>query len=248
MAAAAGGVRADTSARRAAAARAAVAERSAAALPCKGAGGPPQSLETVSSGKASAPAGSCMSSQIRRWPPCCQAKPSFLTPSLPFLLLTKFPASHLPGSKRPRASPTSRSTLLANWQLLDRLFRAAAAFLEEGSLECRTHGKRLLWELRSAAPARPDWERLLSGLRPEALQRKVLEVLDAPGGPPPPPSRGRMGESSIGPGPVAAPTGSMQQTSERKQKPGPCLDCTVCCRTFLLSRSAGMTSGYHTLA
>lgn len=90
--------------------------------------------------------------------------------------------------------PILRAMLCANWALLDRLFRTAAAFLEEGSLETRTHGKRLLFEIRATVPARPDWERLLGALRPEALQRKVVEVLEAPGGPPPPPSRGRMGE------------------------------------------------------
>jgi hypothetical protein len=85
--------------------------------------------------------------------------------------------------------------LLANWPLLDRLFRAAAAFIEEGSLETRTHGKRLLFEIRATASSRADWERLLSALRPEALQRRVAEVVEAPGGPPPPPAaRGRMGE------------------------------------------------------
>jgi len=85
--------------------------------------------------------------------------------------------------------------LLSNWALLDRLFRAAAAFIEEGSLETRTYGKRLLFEIRATVAVRSDWERLLAALRPEALRRRVVEVLEAPGGPPPPPVvRGRMGE------------------------------------------------------
>lgn len=88
--------------------------------------------------------------------------------------------------------------LLSNWALLERLFKASAAFLEEGSLEARTHGKRLLFEIRATVSNRPDWERLLSGLRPEALARKVVEVVESLGGPPPPPSsRGRMGESCV---------------------------------------------------
>jgi hypothetical protein len=115
-----------------------------------------------------------------RAPPCTAPQPK----------LPRFNSN--PALPAPR--PLPRAMLCANWGLLERLFRASAAFLEEGSLETRTHGKRLLFEVRASVPARADWERLLGALRPEALQRKVLEVLDGPGPPPPPAARGRMGE------------------------------------------------------
>jgi hypothetical protein len=118
------------------------------------------------------------------------------SPAAPPVLASSKPQRHPPPTGPPPcAVPVPRATLAAHWALLDRLFKASAAFLEEGSLDTRTHGKRLLFEIRASVPGRGDWERLLAGLRPEALQRKVLEVLDAPGGPPPPPAtRGRMGE------------------------------------------------------
>jgi hypothetical protein len=74
------------------------------------------------------------------------------------------------------------------------LRRAAAGFLEEGSLDTRTHAKRCLWAIRGAIPGRSDWERLLGAVAPEALQRKVLEVLDpAAGCPAFPANRGTTG-------------------------------------------------------
>ena len=38
--------------------------------------------------------------------------------------------------------------LVSNGPLIQRLLRAAVGFLEEGSLEARTSGKRILWEAR----------------------------------------------------------------------------------------------------
>ena len=33
---------------------------------------------------------------------------------------------------------------------LDRVFKAAVGFLEEGSLDARTYGKRIIWQVRNA--------------------------------------------------------------------------------------------------
>lgn len=38
--------------------------------------------------------------------------------------------------------------LVASGPLLGRLLRAAVGFLDEGGLEARTSGKRILWEVR----------------------------------------------------------------------------------------------------
>ncbi|KAL3145388.1 hypothetical protein ABBQ38_001638 [Trebouxia sp. C0009 RCD-2024] len=68
---------------------------------------------------------------------------------------------------------------------LDRVFKAAVGLLEEGSLDARTHGKRIIWQVK-------DMVRMeeLKGMvgrigGGEAKQRKVWEVLDSAAGPPP---------------------------------------------------------------
>jgi hypothetical protein len=54
--------------------------------------------------------------------------------------------------------------LMLHIELPAVLLRAAAAFLQEGSLDSRTYGKRLLWAVKVALRgSRPDMERLLSG-------------------------------------------------------------------------------------
>jgi hypothetical protein len=70
--------------------------------------------------------------------------------------------------------------------------RTAAALLQEGSLDTRTYSKRLLWAVKAVLRGnRADLDRLLSGVAPEAVQRRVVEVLEGLSGPPPPPaSRG----------------------------------------------------------
>jgi hypothetical protein len=73
------------------------------------------------------------------------------------------------------------------WCALLLVCRVAAGFLEEGSLDTRTYGKRMLWSFKLAVTNRIDFDRLVSGLHPEALQRKVLEVLDSSHGLPPQP-------------------------------------------------------------
>ncbi|GFR42338.1 hypothetical protein Agub_g3246 [Astrephomene gubernaculifera] len=86
-----------------------------------------------------------------------------------------------------------RQTLAGNTACIERLFKAAAAFLEEGSLDTRTHGKRIIWHVKGLMPSRAEFERLLACLTPESLHRKVVDVVEGLNGPPPPPSRGFAG-------------------------------------------------------
>ena len=69
--------------------------------------------------------------------------------------------------------------------LLEKVFRAATSFLEEGSLDTRTYGKRLIWAVRGLVPGE-ELKRLAARAGPESKQRKVWEVLDSAGPPPPP--------------------------------------------------------------
>ncbi|WIA37680.1 hypothetical protein OEZ86_014574 [Tetradesmus obliquus] len=88
-----------------------------------------------------------------------------------------------------------------NWSLLDRVFKAAAVFLQEGSLDTRTYGKRLLWAVKAALHgSRSDLDRLVTGVTPDASQRRVVEVLDGLTAAPPPPSRGSGAPGSSGRG------------------------------------------------
>ncbi|EFJ52893.1 hypothetical protein VOLCADRAFT_86333 [Volvox carteri f. nagariensis] len=83
-----------------------------------------------------------------------------------------------------------RQALSGNTACLERLFRTAAGFLEEGSLDTRTHGKRVIWHVKSMLASRGEFDRLVAGVTPPGLQRKVVEVVEGLNGPPPPPSRG----------------------------------------------------------
>ncbi|KAK9817952.1 hypothetical protein WJX72_004805 [[Myrmecia] bisecta] len=78
--------------------------------------------------------------------------------------------------------------LLANPALLEKVFRTAAGFLEEGSLDTRTFGKRIIWEVKHLLDSQgndfPGW---VSRLPAEVKQHKVWEVLKRDLGPPPPP-------------------------------------------------------------
>ena len=82
--------------------------------------------------------------------------------------------------------------------LLERLFKTAAAFLEEGSLEARTYGKRLIWAAKGCVSNRSDYDRLVASLRPEGIQKKVVETIEGSNGPPPPPARQALGALRTG--------------------------------------------------
>eukprot|EP00775_Hariotina_reticulata_P004304 gene4304-4556_t len=105
----------------------------------------------------------------------------------------------------------------SNWTILDKLFKAAAAFLQEGSLDSRTYGKRLLWAVKVALRgSRVDLERLLAGVAPEAQQRRVVEVLEALTAPPPAPTSRAVtasGESRTGSRGAVTPTTPTSVTS-----------------------------------
>jgi len=46
------------------------------------------------------------------------------------------------------------------------VYRTAAGFLQEGSLETRTYGKRLLWAVKAVLRGnRADLDRLMSGMQ-----------------------------------------------------------------------------------
>ena len=70
-----------------------------------------------------------------------------------------------------------------------QLFRACSEFLEEGSLETRTYGKRLVWAVKGLVGGRPAIDRLTAGLPSERLRRNVADALEGSNGPPLPPSR-----------------------------------------------------------
>ncbi len=69
--------------------------------------------------------------------------------------------------------------------LLEKVFKAATSFLEEGSLDTRTYGKRLIWAVRGLVSGE-ELKRLAARAGPDSKQRKVWEVLDSAGPPPPP--------------------------------------------------------------
>ncbi|GIL85496.1 hypothetical protein Vretifemale_14008 [Volvox reticuliferus] len=87
---------------------------------------------------------------------------------------------------------------LVNAPCLERLFRAAAGFVEEGYQDTRTHGKRIIWHVKGMLASRAEFDRLVAGISPEALQRKVVDVVEGLNGPPPPPSRGFGGAAAGG--------------------------------------------------
>lgn len=53
-----------------------------------------------------------------------------------------------------------------NMVILEKVFKAAAGFLEEGSLEARTYGKRILWEIRrlTSSLGGDEFRRMMSRL------------------------------------------------------------------------------------
>lgn len=88
--------------------------------------------------------------------------------------------------------------LLSNSSVMEKLFKTAAIFLEEGSLETRTYGKRIIWQVKQIMGTKGDFDRLVGLLRPEALQKKVLEVVEGANGPPLPPGSRQTGGGAGG--------------------------------------------------
>ena len=103
----------------------------------------------------------------------------------------------------------------AGQALLERLFRAGAAFLEEAAPEARAHGRRLLRGIAAAAATRGDVERLLACVKPDALRRRAAEALDAP-----PPSP----QAAAAAAPSAAAAGSPAQ----RARMGEYCVCVMC--------------------
>ncbi|CAD7701290.1 unnamed protein product, partial [Ostreobium quekettii] len=68
--------------------------------------------------------------------------------------------------------------------ILERVFKTAVAFTEEGSQDTRSYGKRLIWHVRRWVGSSAGFERLVSQLGSETKQRKVHEVLEARSVPP----------------------------------------------------------------
>lgn len=95
-------------------------------------------------------------------------------------------ASHL---DRAMALTNTGAILVNNWGLLEKLFRTAAGFLDEGALETRTYGKRLVWECKRIVGNKSDFDRLRAGVRPAGLQKKVQSFVESATGPPPAPAR-----------------------------------------------------------
>ncbi|KAG1676614.1 hypothetical protein FOA52_008743 [Chlamydomonas sp. UWO 241] len=96
--------------------------------------------------------------------------------------------------------------LQGSWGCLEKLLKATSGFLNEGALETRTHGKRIVWSLKQGI-GRAEFERLVATL-PPANQQKVIDILDSMNGPPPPPGRNvgaRLGPSGTGPRSYASP-------------------------------------------
>lgn len=57
--------------------------------------------------------------------------------------------------------------------------RTAAGFLQEGSLDTRTYGKRLLWAVKAVLRgSRPDMDRLVSGMWPLTWQSMAFRNAD----------------------------------------------------------------------
>eukprot|EP00891_Asterochloris_glomerata_P001321 jgi/Astpho2/1321/e_gw1.00024.62.1_t len=90
--------------------------------------------------------------------------------------------------------------------LLEKVFKAATSFLEEGSLDTRTYGKRLIWAVRGLVSGE-ELKRLAARAGPDRKQRKVWEVLDSAGPPPPPlkaaSSARQQGSSAAAAGPTS---------------------------------------------
>ena len=95
-------------------------------------------------------------------------------------------AAHLDDALEGAAAKLSAD---ANLSLIDRIFKVGVGFLEEGSLETRTHGKRMLWSLRGWINNRGAFQRLVGQLESETKRRRVRDVFEQADGPPPLPVR-----------------------------------------------------------
>ena len=88
------------------------------------------------------------------------------------------------------------------------MFKAGAAFLDEGGLDTRTYGKRIVWHVKAMLASRAEFDRLVHSVTPESLHRKVVDTVEGLNGPPPPPSRAvaggvpgsRLASRQLGPG------------------------------------------------
>ncbi|KXZ45846.1 hypothetical protein GPECTOR_50g640 [Gonium pectorale] len=105
-------------------------------------------------------------------------------------------AFHLDNHLEGCAGGGGRAALAGNSTCMERLFKAAAGFLDEGSLDTRTHGKRIIWHVKGMLSGRAEFDRLLGGVNPDGLRRKVVDVVEGLNGPPPPPSRGVAGAAN----------------------------------------------------
>ncbi|KAG2432395.1 hypothetical protein HYH02_012966 [Chlamydomonas schloesseri] len=102
----------------------------------------------------------------------------------------------------------ARPSLANNPSLVERVFKAGAAFLDEGSLDTRTYGKRIIWHVKAMLASRTEFDRLVHSVSPESLHRKVVDTVEGLNGPPPPPSRAvaggvpgsRLASRQLGPG------------------------------------------------
>ncbi|KAG2439615.1 hypothetical protein HXX76_004967 [Chlamydomonas incerta] len=102
----------------------------------------------------------------------------------------------------------ARQSLANNPAVVERVFRAGAAFLDEGGLDTRTYGKRIIWHVKAMLSSRADFDRLVHSVTPESLHRKVVDTVEGLNGPPPPPSRAvaggvpgsRLASRQLGPG------------------------------------------------
>jgi len=62
--------------------------------------------------------------------------------------------------------------------LVERLFNTVIGYLEEGSVETRTMGKRILWRVHQMTSASGDFDRLMKRVSNEAKARQVRAVLE----------------------------------------------------------------------
>ncbi|GMH44231.1 hypothetical protein BSKO_12165 [Bryopsis sp. KO-2023] len=103
---------------------------------------------------------------------------------------------------------SSRLSASGHVGLIEKVFKAAVGFLEEGSLETRTRGKRIIWDIKHWLNSRSSFGRLVEQLGSETKKRKVSEVVESSNGPPPPPVK-----------PVARSQGSRQLASQGSFSP-----------------------------
>eukprot|EP00195_Chlamydomonas_chlamydogama_P001663 CAMPEP_0202916712 /NCGR_PEP_ID=MMETSP1392-20130828/69262_1 /ASSEMBLY_ACC=CAM_ASM_000868 /TAXON_ID=225041 /ORGANISM="Chlamydomonas chlamydogama, Strain SAG 11-48b" /LENGTH=1484 /DNA_ID=CAMNT_0049609237 /DNA_START=160 /DNA_END=4614 /DNA_ORIENTATION=+ len=101
-------------------------------------------------------------------------------------------ASHLDSLVEGGGPSNARSALTSNWSCLEKLFKTGAGFLDEGALETRTYGKRIIWGVKQLLGNKSDFDRLATSVS-VGLQKKVTEVVESINGPPPPPTRGALG-------------------------------------------------------